>query len=96
MNNLGKQFESFEQRIDRDNEERKKEFHLFKEELAENRKGIDNIEKEMELLRDRLKIQGGKLMSREKEERRKNIIIKGLKEEEGEGRDTTYSIRRKR
>ena len=91
MNNLKKKFESFEQRIDRDNEERKMEFHLFKEELAENSKGIDNIEKKMELLRDKLKIQGEKLMTREKEERRNNIIIKGLKEDKGEGRDTTYT-----
>ena len=91
MNNLEKKFESFEQRIDRDNEERKRDFNLFKEELAENRKGIENIEKEMELLREKVKIQGEKLMMREKEERRKNIIIKGLKEEEGEGRDTAYT-----
>ena len=68
MNNLEKKFESFEQRIDRDNEERKREFNLFKEELAENRKGIENIEKEMELLMDKLKIQGEKLMTRKEEE----------------------------
>ena len=45
----------------------------------------------MELLRDKVKIQGEKLMTREKEERRNNIIIKGLKEDKGEGRDTTYT-----
>lgn len=92
LEQIGERFEGLEAKMKKMEERREQEISQLNNCIKKNREDLEKMAREMSLLKEEVELEKRRRVSREEWERKRNIIVKGMKEETSESGEETKKI----